>query len=162
MGRLTENDIFSCLIENFRLAAENADKLAHVPLKGQVYDEFRKQLQLIEGACRQASAWREDTRWLPIGLMIAEVHQRAGDWLRGIKQADGTRVKIRDGELHPLFVRLADNLRALQTAAEKTRNSKTGRVGMILPAVQAGPHRDTRPVGWIPNSGGALLVPAGA
>ena len=163
MGRLTETEIFDCLASNFRLAAEDADKLAHVPLKGEVYDQFRRRLQLIEGACRQASQWREDTRWLPIGLMIAEVHKRAGDWLRGMKMPDGTRVKIGDGKLHPLFEKLAENLRALQTAAEKVRDAKTGSMGMILPTVQAGPHRDTKPVGWapplVPKMNSGLILP---
>lgn len=151
MGALTEKEIFDCLVTNFRLAAEDADRLAVAPLKGQIYDRFRRELQLIEGACRQASTWREDTRWLPFGLMIAKAHAMAGDWLRGVKMPDGTRIKIRNGELHPLFAMLAENLRALQIVAERTRTDKTGIRGMILPTTQAAPHRDTIPVGWSPS-----------
>ena len=168
MGALTETEIFDCLVTNFRLAAEGADDLARRPFKGEIYDKFRRELQLIEGACRQASTWREDTRWLPIGLMIAQVHSKAGDWLRGIKMSDGTRVKIRDGELHPLFVKLAENLRALHIIATKIRDERTGKLGAILPVMIKGPHRDTRPVGWNApmadvhphiSKGGILLPP---
>ena len=166
MGVLTEIEIFDCLATNFRLAAEDCDALARLPLKGECYDRFRRRLQLIEGACRQAAQWREDSGWLPIGLMISEVHSRAGDWLRGIKMPDGTRVKIRNGELHPLFNKLADNLRNLYRAAESTKTKKTGRMGTILPAVLPGPHRDTIPVGWSPSivpnkSPSGLIIPPG-
>jgi hypothetical protein len=167
MGALTEIEIFDCLVTNFRLAAEDADALAVLPFKGECYDRFRRELQLIEGACRQASAWREDTRWLPIGLMIAEVHTRAGDWLRGIKMPDGTRVKVANGQLHPLFVKLAENLRNLHAAAVRTRDAATGKRGAILPAMQKAPHRDTVPVGWTPSivpqvPGRSLIVPPGS
>jgi hypothetical protein len=155
MGRLTETEIFDCLASNLKAAASDADALAKESLKGEIYDRFRRELLLIEGACRQASVWREDTRWLEIGLMMAEVHRRCGDWLRGIKAPDGTRVKIGNGELHPLFVRVADNLRGFLIRIEKLRVSATHRSGMILPATLAGPHRDMRPVGWSPS-----LVPA--
>jgi hypothetical protein len=148
MGRLTETEIFDRLTASFKLAAELADDLARLPLKGPTYDRFRKELRLIEGCCKQAAAWREDTRWLPIGMMMAEVHQRAGDWLRGFKMPDGSRVKIAATQINPCFTKLAENLRALERVALDTKNKATGRVGMILPEMQRGPHRDTRPAGW--------------
>lgn len=160
MGRLTEVEIFDRLADNFRLAAQHADDLARLPAKGPTYNKFRAELKLIEGAARQASQWREDTRWLQIGLMVAEAHKRAGGWLRGVKNPDGTKRMLRQGELHPLFSKLADNLRAGFRAAEDFRTRATGRIGMILPDAQPGPHRDTRPVGWGRTDSG-LLVPSG-
>ena len=94
-------------------------------------------------------------------MLMGQCHQKAGDWLRGIKMPDGNRIKIADGELHPAFVKLADNLRALLKTAENYRTKATGRSGMILPDVLRGPHRDTRPAGWAPTSSG-LLIPAAA
>lgn len=160
MAALTEAEIFSCLSENLRLAAECCDDLATLPAKGPTYDKLRKQLRLIEGACRQASAWREDTRWLPIGRLMAECHQKAGGALRGVKMADGTRVTLAPGETHPFFKMLATNLRALQKAADDLRTKATGRVGMILPKAMPAPHRDTTPIGW--RKSGALLIPSEA
>src|SRR5580692_11390803 len=103
MGALTEREIFDRLSCSFRVAAECSDALAVLPLKGPTYVRLRTELRLIEGCCRQASAWREDTRWLTIGLKMAEVHKRAGGWLRGPKAPNGVHMKIAGEHLHPLF-----------------------------------------------------------
>jgi hypothetical protein len=161
MGDLTEREIFDCLEENFRLAADNAEKLAHVPAKGPVYAQFRDNLCLIEGACRQANYWRQDTRWLDIAKWCGTVHQTCGDWLRGIKVKGGPRVKLADGHLHPNFMRAAQRLKACHQVAIDFRDKATGKVGMILPTPLPGPHRDTRPVGWSRTNSG-LFLPAGA
>lgn len=157
MGALTETEIFDCISSNAKLAAEHCDDLARLPRKGPTYDLLRKELKLIEGACRQAAYWRQDARWLPIGLMMEEAHKRAGDWLRGVRQPNGGRRRIPEGEMHPLFVKLADNLRGLQRVMEDLRTKKTGRAGIILPQVLPAPHRDTRPVGFRRSAGGVLL-----
>ena len=160
MGALTEVEIFDQLNTSFRSAIELCDQLAISPLRGAIYDRFRRQLRLIEGCCKQANCWREDTRWLVFIRLAAECHQRAGDWLRGIPQENGQRIKIAEGQLHPAFVMLADNLRALHKLAEQIRTQKTGRIGMILPELLAAPHRDTRPVGFrAPVSRGGILLP---
>jgi hypothetical protein len=157
MGALTEVEIFDCLKSNLRLAAQNCDKLAVSPRKGPIYRRLRDELRLIEGACRQAAFWRGDARWLRIGLYMAEVHKRAGDWLRGIKQTDGTRLKISTGQIHPLFLKLAENLRAAYVKADDFQNKRTNRIGAILPVPGEPPHRDTRPVGYERSTGGILL-----
>ncbi len=51
-------------------------------IRGQRYHRLRKNLLLVEGACRQASMWRGDYRWLMIGQFAAECHKKCGDWLR--------------------------------------------------------------------------------
>ncbi len=91
---------------------------------------------------------------------MARAHKLGGDWLRGIKTPGGARVKLAEGHLHPLFVKMAENLRALQVKAVELQTRATGRAGTILPAVLPGPHRDTRPVGFRATPHG-LLVPKG-
>lgn len=158
MGKLTEAEIFDCLSTNFRLAAEDCEKLARSPRKGATYSALRDKLELLEGACRQASVWRQDARWLQIGIGMAEAHKRAGDWLRGIKIAGVPgRIKVADGHMHPLFLKLAENLRLGHKKAEALRTKRTNRVGMILPAMGRAPRPDTSPVGWRRPSG--LIVP---
>ena len=161
MGALTEVEIFDCMLVNLRVAVEAAEELAKHPVGDVVYDRLRQALKLVEGCCKQASTWREDTRWLELGLMMAECHKRSGNWLRGIKQEDGTRVKIANGILHPAFQMLAENLRALIKLANDTKHKATGRLGMILPAPLPGPHRDTRPVSFagMRQHTNGLLVP---
>lgn len=157
MARLTEQEIFDCISTNAKLAAEHCDDLAKLTRKGPTYDLLRKELKLIEGACRQAAYFRQDARWLPIGLMMEEAHTRAGEWLRGVKQPMGGRRRIPEGQLHPLFVKLADNLRALHARMESLRTKATNRVGMILPKPRAAPHRDTVPVGYTKSMGGVII-----
>ena len=142
------------MVDNLRTAIDCCEKLATAPRKGRLYDRFRDALKLVEGCCDQASVWRQDTRWLPLGMMMAEAHKRAGEWLRGTKMPNGTRRPIPHGEQHPLFVMLAENLCGLLKVAEEFRTKATGRVGMILPEVGA-PFMD----GMVRRESG-LLIPA--
>lgn len=141
MSALTEAEIFECLSANFKLAAEHCDDLAKLPRKGPTYRKLCDELLLIEGACRQAGYWRQDARWFHFGLMMEEAHKRAGGWLRGIKGPNGVPVKLAPGHIHPLFAKLAENLRAGHAKAEEFRTKATGRVGMILPIPQTPPTR---------------------
>ena len=158
MARLTEIEIFDCLKTNLRLAAQSCEKLAVSPRKGPTYVKLREELRLVEGACRQAAFWRGgDARWLKIGMFMAEAHKRAGGWLRGEKQPDGTTMKIAAAHQHPLFLKLAENLRAAYVKAEEFRTKKTNKIGPILPVPGVPPHRDTKPVGYNRSPGGILL-----
>ena len=167
MGALTEVEIFSCLAENARLAAEDCDKLAKSPRKGPHYRCLLEHLESVEGCCRQASVWREDARWLRIGLYVAEMARRAGDWLRGVKVDKGPRRRIPPGQLHPLFVLAAGQLRMAYAKAIEFRDKAPPHLGMVLPKPLPGPHRDTRPIsvalppGMVKTDSG-LIVPAGA
>jgi len=160
MSDLSEQEIFSCLTDNFKSAVQSCEQLARNPRRGPTYAKLRTELRLIEGAARQVAVWRQDARWYQIGLMMAEAHKRAGGWLRGHKKDDGTKVMLAGDELHPLFLKLADNLRMGLKVSEDFRTKATGRIGMILPNQIPGPHRDTRPTGWT-NSRGGVLIPAG-
>jgi len=165
MGALSETEIFDCLATNLRLAAEDAEALATATYRGEVYDRYRRELKLVEGACYQATHWREDARWLVLAKYTAECHERAGVWLRGWKTETGVRVKPNRGTAHPLFLRLAELLRDFQRKAERLKTMATYKCGMILPVVRPGPHRETTPVqvalprGMVERPSG-LIVPA--
>lgn len=169
MGALTEIEIFDRMDTSLCKAVDHCESLAVIPLKGLTYDALRKELRLIEGCCKQAGVWRDDSRWFPIGLLMAECHKRAGDWLRGIpipRSEGGGRIKLADGEIHPAFKMLADNLRAIRLVVVQTKNKATGRVGMILPEMQKPPTRTQgRQMGWVPPSqvsAGGIIIPDGA
>ncbi len=143
MGALTEPEIFSCLVENWRLAAEDCDRLARGE-RGPVYRHLREELKLIEGALRQAAWWREDTRWLYIVSIPANAHKSAGKWLR---------------ERHAAwkFAKLAEILRYGLKATEDLKTKRTERLGLILPKPLPPPARDTRPV-QVKTPGGIIIA----
>lgn len=148
---LTESEIFDCLAENLRLAAEDCRVLAWHPRRGFVYARFCQELQLVEGACRQAYYWRDwDSRWLTLGLKMNEAHQRAGNWLRDYTSKAGRKVA------HPMFQKLAEVLEAAYRQCERVRTMRTNHFGPIMPAEMSGPHRDTRPV-QVMTPGGIIL-----
>lgn len=167
MGRLTEPEIFDCLVENLRLAAEHSDEMAINPRKGPIYRQFRDELKLVEGACRQAAAWRTDSRWYPLGLMMEQAHQYAGEWLRGVVDpVTGRRRPIPEGQKHPLFVKLAEKLREFLKAVENLRNRRTGIAGAVLPVPVNLGRREGSPVSVILPPGmnrtkAGLIVPDG-
>ena len=151
MGALTETEIFDCLKSNLRSAAADCDLIARQPVSGPIFDRMRKSLKLVEGACRQAAYWREDARWLPLGIKMEEAHQRARTWLH--------RPSVSSKKL---FTKLGDVLRQLLRDIERLEFMATGRVGAILPKPQPGPHRDTRPVAvMLPErrSAGGIILP---
>lgn len=132
MGALTEIEIFGAMEESMRKAAEACDRLAN-GCRGGEYVDLRKNLKLAEGACRQASQWREDTRWLNLGIQMAEAHKRAGDWLRA-------------KEPSWRFRGLAQILRQGVLRAHSLKTKATGTRGMILPDVAPAPFRENKPM----------------
>lgn len=154
MANISEIEIFSCLVENFRLSAEHCDLLAISLKRGPIYRLLMEELKTCETCCRQVGWNRGDARWLQIGLKMEEAHQRAGTWLRKYV-GPGRDRKI----AHDLFKNLAENLRVGQAEAEKMRMAATYRIGPILPKPLDPPLRDTRPVHVTRPSG--LIVPYG-
>lgn len=140
MSDLTEVEIFDCMALNLRLAAEHCRALAIAPARGPLYVKLRDELRLAEGCCRQAAAWRGDYRWLMLSMQLREAHDRSGNWLRTYIGPDGRK------RAHPLFLKLAEVLVTGHKAALELKTRATGRVGLMLPEPQPGPHRDTRPV----------------
>lgn len=146
----TEREMLGLLKENFRLAAEVSDKLASGK-RGRTYVELRDLLRTLEDLCRKVAHNRGDTRWLPIGLKIAEAQKRSREWL--VAREPAWR-----------FTKLAELMRlGLAKAATDLETKRTGRRGAILPVVLEGPHRDTRPVqvpsGFKTHKSG-LIVPS--
>jgi hypothetical protein len=165
MGALTEQEIFDCMRENCAKAAAHCEDLAKRQRRGPVYNLLREELKLIEGCCRQACQWREDARWLNVAKDVAKAHVLAGEWLRGVKVGKGPRRAIPEGERHPLFMKLAEILRNLAKQAEKLKNQRTGRSGMILPLIrdnfrETRQHRVKLPDGMAMTPGG-LIIPHG-
>ena len=133
MPGLTEAEILDQLRRNVRQAAEHCEDLAVLPQFGPTYRAMREELSLIEGCCRQMAAWRGDARWLPLGLWAEECHKRSQHWLR----------------YHfprKLFLKLGENLRALQRGMELVEQKATGKLGPIVPKPMPGPLRQGRPV----------------
>lgn len=144
----SEQEVLDRLMQSFRKAAECCDKLAASPKKGTIYRELRDELRLIEGASRQAGHYRQDMRWMTVGLKAAQCHQKAGDWLRAHAPAK-------------YFLALATALRKLEADTKKMKDAATGRVGMILPVPGRLDRTQGRPVGWTASSGGILVPQAG-
>lgn len=143
MGALTEIEIFDRMYDSLKAAASHAEDLAKLPGQGPTYQKFREHMLLVEGCCRQACAWREDSRWLDVGMTIAEALARTGNWLRGYR-VEGTLGKV----FYPrdLYLLLADNLRGIAKAIEGLRHNATGRRGMILPEMPHVSRTESRPV----------------
>jgi hypothetical protein len=153
MGDLTEREILTTMQHHLRRAIDCCDKLTKEPKYGRNYRDLRESLARIEGCCRQASAWREDTRWLKYGLMMEECHQRSLKWLR----AHAPRT---------LFKKLGEALRALMKACEDLRDKAPPKLGMILPEVQRDPternaHILVKPPKLATVKPGGLILPPG-
>lgn len=114
------------MISSLGEAADHCKALAvqQNRIKGQRYVKLREHLHLFEGCCRQAAAWRGDTRWLPLGHLAMDAHKRCGDWLRSRQQG-------------PHFLKLAENLLLLRKAAQEMKDRATGKLGLILPETGA-------------------------
>lgn len=151
---------------SLRECIQASDELASINRRGRIYNRLREHLMLAEGACRQLAVFRQDARWYPIGRMLADVHDKAGDWLRGYKEkGTNRRIHFALGEKNRLFLMLSANLKALYKGVELLRDSKTGVSGMILPKTPVLGRRTGAPVrGFkIANTekvtGGGIIVP---
>jgi hypothetical protein len=165
MSVLTEREIFDRLVASFKQAAEDCDALAKRPVSSPAYLSLRDELALIEGCFQQAAFWREDDRWLEIARQIPEAHRLAGEWLRGVEVESNTpgvvvRRPIPEGELHPMFVKLAEFLRWCAMKADEMRHAKTGKMGANLAPLPPG-RRNISYSGWT-ATGSGLIVPASA
>lgn len=138
-----EREMLARLKQHFRLAAEACEALALLPIRGNAYERLRRELRSAEERCRQIGHNRGDARWLRIGLQMEEAHQRAGNWLRSFSP-------------RPLFLKLADNLRAAERLAKDLETKATGRLGPVLPKPLPHIRTEGRPV-QVMTPGGILL-----
>ena len=151
-GNVSEREIFSLLKETFRRAAEHCDKLAVVPSRGPVYRALREDLQTAENCCRQIAYYRDHHAWLNVGLYLADVHRRAGNWLRDRSMPRTTNSNL----AHPLFVKLAENLRDGAARAQYLETKATGVVGAVMPTPLPAPTRTHSRMVQVPSG---LIVP---
>lgn len=145
---LTEREIFDQMKTQLSSAANDCDLIAKHPESGEAFMRMRASLKLVEGCCRQAAHWREDTRWLVPGRLMEEAHQKARFWLH--------RPSI---EAKKLFKGLASALRKMNNDIRRLEVMKTGRTGTILPVTL----RDTsyqRRVHQVMTPGGIILPSA--
>ena len=123
MSYLTEVEIFDRMKASLRTAIEACEQLAIEPYKGPMYLHFREHMKLVDGCCRQASAWREDTRWLNIANLIFKSRTMAGNWLRGeevVRKPDGVSAvmfaRLNAPHAYKCFTTLAQNLKQIELA----------------------------------------------
>lgn len=146
VSNLSETDIFDRLRTSLRAAIQHTKDLAFLPAQGPTYLKLIEELKLIEGAARQAQFWRQDMRWGVVANEMEAFHQKIGQ-------------AIRSHQARRIFLRMAEMMQFFLDRANELQNAKTGRMGAILPKVQPGPHRETRPVHI---SKGGIILPSAA
>lgn len=153
----SETEIFDRLLTSLRAAAESCQYLAWDPRRGFRYEQFRKDVKLVEGCCRQICHWREDTRWLVLGRMMAFAHARCGHWLRNSPTPQMRKIA------QPEFKRLSEKLTQMVSDVDRMRTMATGKRGAILPVDKPLDRESGRPVqvpaGFTERASG-LIVPA--
>lgn len=150
LPEMDERQLLSGLKEHLKIAADKCFEIARQPRSGPQFEAMRRALKVCEDCCRKIGSLREDARWLPMGLRMEQAHQIARLWLH--------RPSVKAKKL---FSGLGDQLVCFLAAVETLETARTNRIGMILPKVQAGPHRDFRPVQVIlpprMSAGGVIL-----
>ena len=131
MGALTERDILDrhrqALGEAHRACqrlGKNADPLYLAP-RGHDYGNLKRALEMLEGSARQMAHFREDARWLRLGIVYAKAMRSAQSKFIGQRWAYFN-------ELTKLF--------ALGHRRVEELQAKTGTQGPILPS---------RPSDWL-------------
>jgi hypothetical protein len=134
MTETTETELFDCLIGNLKSARADVALMADPSiLRGPLYFRVKEALKLVEGSARQIAHWREDSRWLKIGLAAEVAHQMVRQW-----------VERREGPKAYTF--MAIQMQRWLNLVEVIRHAKTGKLGLILPDMGEPDLRDTRPV----------------
>lgn len=160
---LQETEIMDRLRQSTKEAVDSCKIIAVSWERGSAYENLRDNLHLIDGCCRQMAVYRDDTRWLAFGVFAANVHQRAGDWLRGYVD-NGKRVtfytqtKDRQRPLNAAFIKIAAELNVVLEGLELLATRKTGVRGLILPATPSEERRVGRP-GFV-RKNPSLIIPA--
>lgn len=126
MSDLTEAEILSKHQQSLKEARHHCAELARcadpmiIAPRGWRYTKLRTALQELEGTCRQMAHWREDARWLKLGIVYAKA-------MRTVQ----ARFTLHDWQAFGKLVALFD--KGL-VSMEGLRDSRTGRSGMILPS----------------------------
>jgi hypothetical protein len=138
MATLQEIEILDRLKSSLREAADQADRLAKGE-RGRLYPQFRENMKLIWGCCRQMTQWRFDSRWGVFGNKVKDCQERCRRWLV---------------EKHgpAMYKKLAEQLRFALKQATDLETMRTGKRGAITPRILT---PDTR------TQGRQILVPPG-
>lgn len=121
MTDTTENELFDCIIGNFKSAISDCKQMADpMSLRGLMYQRVKESLKLVEGSSRQIAHWREDSRWLQIGISAEAAHEMLRRWVAN--HAPGQQ-----------YVFMAVQLERWLNLVETMRHAKTEKIGPILP-----------------------------
>ncbi len=156
---LHEADILDRLRQSTKEAIDHCKTISVSWERGEAYSKLRDNLHEIDGCCRQMAMWRGDYRWLPFGVFAANMHQRAGDWLRGYVD-DGVMVLYSPGTLNKAFVKLAAELGVILEGLETLVTMKSGLLGAVLPPKPSEERRSGRPGFVHKTKKPALIIPA--
>lgn len=125
MSGLTEREILTKHTQSLREAADacqwlarNADPEKIAP-RARHYKNLQEALKELEGTCRQMCAFRDDTRWLPLGIFYAKIMRVATAQYASMNWLG--------------FGRLAEVFKVGGPKVEALANAKTGKAGAILP-----------------------------
>lgn len=147
MSNLTEHEIFDLLRTTLRSAVQHTKNLALLPAQGPTYRLLIEELKTIENCSRQVQFFRRDMRWGAFANEMERFHVRIGD-------------AIRHRNARAIFLEMARGMEFVLARADELRTARTGRrEGPILPKIQPGPHRETRPVHV---SQGGIILPGAA
>jgi hypothetical protein len=129
---LSEQEITSRHMQSLKEARDCCDWLgkqldpALAAPRGRRYAQLRKALTELEGSARQMAHWRQDARWLKLGIHYAKV----------MRVAQAKYVGQRWGAFKAMVQIFDAGLRSL----DDLQTRKTGTLGAILPA---------RPSDWL-------------
>lgn len=125
MSDLTEGEILSRhkaalgeAREACQFLARNADPMLIAP-RSHHYRTLRAALNALEGSSRQMAHWREDARWLKLGIHYA----------KAMRIAQRLFANMNWLEFQRLGIMFENGSRHLDELAQR----RTGHVGMILP-----------------------------
>lgn len=144
---LTEREIFDQMKNQLRSAIADCKLIAETPVSGVHFIRLRKSLKLIEGCCRQAAHWREDSRWLGPAMHMERAHQIAREWL------NRPSVKAKK-----LFTSLGAALSQILKDLERLETRPSGRIGSIIDPRIGGSPLNKLPFRRMPSG---LILPAG-
>lgn len=159
-GKFVESETIDHMRDSLRQCIDACDNLARYSLRGLQYDRLRKHLEKTEGACREMAVFRNDARWLPFGMFMANAHKLAGLWLRGYMK-DGIYHVWTTGHQNQMFVQLGKELKVILEGLDKMATAATGTTSPILPSPPAEERRIGRPgFDLRPKAQRTLIVPA--
>lgn len=144
MSDLTEQELIDRHQQALKEAKDACQELGrnadpdYIAVRGPHYRRLREALNLVEGTCRQLCAFRQDTRWLPLGIHYAKV-------MRLVQRKFVEQKWSHFGKLAPMF---DIGLRQMQDLKDR----RTGIRGSIL-------IENPAPLLWLPDSTPALRGP---